>query len=116
MLSGFVGNIAANLIQVFWDINLPVYLDPILVGSAISLFSVITISYLGVAKPSSEAFRIRLHQMPETINNKTEIARTLRWPKAMIILGILVMVLMANFYATPYKSALKKQSLSELRP
>ena len=116
MLSGFFGNIAANLIQVFWDIQLPVYLDPILVGSAISLFTIIMISSLGEVKPVSEAFRKKLHQMPENMNNKTEIARTLLWPKAMIVLGILVMVLMVNFYATPYEGAIKKQTPMELRP
>jgi sodium/pantothenate symporter len=116
MLSGFFGNIAANLIQVFGDIKLPVYLDPILVGSAISLFTIITISYLGEVKPMSEAFRTKLHQIPENLNDKTEIARTLLWPKSMIVLGILVMVLMVNFYATPYEGATTKQTLMEFRP
>jgi sodium/pantothenate symporter len=116
MLSGFFGNIAANLIQVFGDIKLPVYLDPILVGSAISLFTIITISYLGEVKPMSEAFRTKLHQIPENLNDKTEIARTLLWPKSMIVLGILVMVLMVNFYATPYESSTTKQTLMEFRP
>ena len=116
MLGGFFGNIAANLIQVFWDIQLPVYLDPILVGSAISLFTIIMISSLGEVKPVSEALRKKLHQMPENMNNKTEIARTLLWPKAMIVLGILVIVLMVNFYATPYEGAITKQTLMDFRP
>ena len=54
--------------------------------------------------------------MPEDMKNKTEIARTLLWPKAMIVLGILVMVLMVNFYATPYQGAITKQTLMEFRP
>jgi sodium/pantothenate symporter len=116
MLSGFFGNITANLIQVFGDIKLPVYLDPILVGSAISLFTVIMISSLGQVKPASEAFRKKLHQMPENINNKAEIARTLLWPKAMIVLGILVMVLMVNFYAIPYDRSVTKKTLMEFTP
>jgi cell division septal protein FtsQ len=74
------------------------------------------ISYLGEVKPVSEAFRKKLHQMPENINNKTEITRTLLWPKAMIVLGILVMVLMVNFYATPYVGAITKQTPMEFRP
>ena len=51
-----------------------------------------------------------------SLNNKTEIARTLLWPKAMIVLGILVMVLMVNFYATPYVGAITKQTPMEFRP
>ena len=63
----------------------------------------------------SEAFRTKLHKIPENLNNKTEIAQTLLWPKSMIVLGILVMVLMVNFYATPYEGAVTKQTLMEVR-
>jgi cell division septal protein FtsQ len=74
------------------------------------------ISSLGQVKPVSEAFRKKLHQMPENMNNKAEIARTLLWPKAMIVLGILVMVLMVNFYAIPYDNSVTKKTLMEFTP
>ena len=61
-----------------------------------AVITIIMISSLGEVKPVSEAFRKKLHQMPENMNNKTEIARTLLWPKAMIVLGILVMILMVT--------------------
>jgi hypothetical protein len=118
MLTGFLGNIAANLLGVFTDVKLPVYLDPILLGSACSFIAVFTVSAVGTVSVESKLFRERLHRLPEKDKNRTEIARTLLWPKAMIVIGLVVMALMINFYAKPYHYALQKnsESQSELRP
>ena len=118
MLTGFLGNIAANLLGVFTDVKLPVYLDPILLGSACSFIAVFTVSAVGTVSAESKVFRERLHRLPEKDKNRTEIARTLLWPKAMIVIGLVVMALMINFYAKPYHYALQKnsESQSELRP
>lgn len=118
MLMGFLGNIAANLLGVFSDIKLPVYLDPILLGSAISLVTVLLVSASGSVSQESQHFRERLHQMPEQDSYRIEVARTLMWPKVMILIGILVMGLMINFYAIPYQRAIQNNDLpmTELTP
>ena len=105
MISGFCGNIAANIFSLTADVSLPVYMDPILVGSLISLVTILMISRLGTPKKESLTFREKLHEMPTTLADKKEIARTLIWPKAMIMIGIATMILLISFYALPYREA-----------
>jgi sodium/pantothenate symporter len=118
MLTGFVGNITANLLEVFSGIKLAVYLDPILLGCAISLVTVLVVSSAGTVSQDSKNFRERLHQIPQQDIDQAEIARTLIWPKAMILIGILIMTLMVNFYAKPYEMAIQNNNgpATELKP
>lgn len=106
MINGFCSNIATNIFSLITGVSLPVYMDPILVGSAISLVTILMISRLGTAKKESLAFREKLHEMPITLADEKEIARTLIWPKAMIMIGIATMMLLISFYALPYREAI----------
>ena len=105
MINGFCSNIATNIFSLITGVSLPVYMDPILVGSAISLVTILMISRLGTAKKESLAFREKLHEMPITLADEKEIARTLIWPKAMIMIGIATKILLISFYALPYREA-----------
>ena len=42
--------------------------------------------------------------------NEKEIARTLIWPKVMIVIGVATMVIMLMFYALPYREAIEGTS------
>ena len=111
MVSGFMGNVIANLLTLFVGIDLPVYMDPILVGGAISLITVLLVSASGSVSLESQNFREQLHKAPTNNQNSQEIARTLIWPKMMIITGVIVVALLINFYAKPYETAIKNYEL-----
>ena len=111
MVSGFMGNVIANLLTLFVGVDLPVYMDPILVGGAISLITVLLISASGSVSLESQNFREQLHKAPTNNQNSQEIARTLIWPKMMIITGVIVVALLINFYAKPYENAITNYEL-----
>lgn len=106
MVTGFLGNIATNLLSLLGGVELPVYLDPILTGAVISFLTVITVSGTGAVSIEEHEFRERLHKTPERELDPREVARTLVWPKAMLAVGVLVMAVLVIFYATPYQDAI----------
>ena len=110
MINGFFGNIATNLFSLAAGLKLPVYMDPILVGSLFSLVTVLGISKVGTVREESLDFREKLHEMPTMLANEKEIARTLIWPKVMIVIGVATMILMLMFYALPYREAIEGTS------
>ncbi len=112
MLSGFLGNIAVNLLALLADIKLPVYLDPILVGGVISLFTVLGVSRAGTVSEQEHAYREALHLTPTEELNKREAALTLRWPKAMIAVGFVMVLVIIYFYALPYETAIDAAALT----
>ena len=110
MINGFFGNIATNLFSLAAGLKLPVYMDPILVGGLFSLVTVLGISKVGTVREESLNFREKLHEMPMMLANEKEIARTLIWPKVMIVIGVATMILMLMFYALPYREAIEGTS------
>ena len=118
MVAGFVGNIATNLVRLVGDVELPVYLDPILVGTAISFITVATVSRAGTVSAEEHGFRERLHETPRQELDSAEVARTLVWPRVMIAGGVGMMLLIAVFYARPYQAALESHAEvdTEIRP
>ena len=111
MVSGFMGNVIANLLKLFAGVDLPVYMDPILLGGAISLITVLLVSASGNVSLESQNFREQLHKAPANNQDSQEIARTLIWSKMMIITGVVVVALLINFYAKPYETAIKNYEL-----
>jgi len=111
MVSGFMGNVIANLLKLFAGVDLPVYMDPILLGGAISLITVLLVSASGSVSLESQNFRQQLHKAPANNQDFQEIARTLIWSKMMIITGVVVVALLINFYAKPYETAITNYEL-----
>ena len=111
MVSGFMGNVIANLLKLFAGVDLPVYMDPILLGGAISLITVLLVSASGSVSLESQNFREQLHKAPANNQDSQEIARTLIWSKMMIITGVVVVALLINFYAKPYETAITNYEL-----
>lgn len=106
MLAGFFGNIAFNLLALIADIKLPVYLDPILVGGVISLITVLAVSRISSVSKEEHAYREALHITPAEELNQQQLAQTLRWPKAMVVVGFVMVLVITYFYALPYQEAL----------
>lgn len=105
MIGGFLGNIGANLLSLVWNIELPVYLDPILVGAVISLVIILFVSNSGEVSEQEQNYRLRLHEAPMNISDVQELTITLRWPKILMGLGLGMSVLMLFFWALPLSNA-----------
>lgn len=117
MVAGFLGNIAVNLLALLGGTELPVYLDPILVGAVLSFLTVMTVSRAGTVSDKEHDFRERLHHTPEHEMDAREIARTLMWPKIMVAVGVTMIAVLVIFYARPYQAATEARgpTIPELR-
>ena len=107
---GFVGNVVPKAL-VLWDvISLPVWADPILLGGLLSMLAIHWVSRRGVVTPEENAYRLKLHEVPEAELDAAEMQRTRRWPWLLLGSGALVSTVMVVFYANPYADALGLES------
>jgi sodium/pantothenate symporter len=105
MVSGFFSNIIASLIDYLTSIDLPVYLDPILIGIIVSLITILSLSRKGSGSDKLSNYRNKLHENAPAVILK-EVARTLVWPKIMVIIGFVTSSSLILFYAMPYHEAM----------
>ena len=105
IIAGLLGNVVTNALALLHIVDLPVILDPILVGVALSYITVELVSHKTTVSEKEHALRERLHQVPESEIAPAKLRRTLLWPKILIASGVLVSILMMVFYAMPYREA-----------
>ena len=114
MVAGFLGNIVTNLIVLVADVTLPVYLDPILVGSVISLMTVLGVMRFGLVTEAQRNYREQLLITPPEELRPSEVAITLRWPAIMMLIGIMMTFAISHFYSRPYQAAIENQTHKEI--
>ncbi len=105
MVAGFSSNLATNALSLIGGVEFPVYLDPILVGAAVSLLTIITVSRGGEVSEQEHDYRQELHKVPGSELEPSELGRTLAWTRALMVAGLIVMIILTLFYARPYLSA-----------
>lgn len=105
MTVGFLVNVGMNLLALIDLVAWPVFMDPILVGGLASLATVLVVSSFTVVSDEEANYREGLHRLPEAERDPREIRRTLRWPRAMVAVGLVTMALLYLFYARPYGEA-----------
>ena len=114
MVAGFLGNIVTNLIVLVADVTLPVYLDPILVGSVISLMTVLGVMRFGLVTEAQRNYREQLLITPPEELRPSEVAITLRWPAIMMLIGTMMTFAISHFYSRPYQAAIENQTHKEI--
>jgi sodium/pantothenate symporter len=105
MLAGFLSCVVLKLLSVLELLTLPVYLDPILVGAAVSLATILLVSRGGTVSEPEQAFFAKLHVAPAELSDTVAAAITMRWPKILIGWGAVCAVALIFFYARPYQAA-----------
>lgn len=98
-------NVGMNLLALIDLVAWPVFMDPILVGGLASLATVLVVSSFTAVSPEEADYRDGLHRLPDAERDPGEIQRTLRWPRAMVAVGLVTMTLLYLFYARPYGAA-----------
>ena len=76
IISGFAGNVIPRFLDSMGWIELPSYLNPILLGGLISLVVTIWVSRLGVVSDTERARRLALHELPEEERGALQAKRT----------------------------------------
>lgn len=114
IIAGLVGNLFTNTLALLRIIDLPVYLDPILVGVVLSYITVELVSMKGKVTGKEHELRERLHVTPESELDAGKLARTLMWPKLLIVFGVAFSLLLIGFYALPYQQATGQTATGEI--
>jgi sodium/pantothenate symporter len=105
IISGFVGNVIPRLLDTLGWIDLPSYLNPILIGGVISLVVVLCLSHLGSVTDVQRARRLTLHKVPEEDCDTAE-ARKTQWSAiGVAVSGIFLTTILLLFYVLPYQQA-----------
>jgi Na+/proline symporter len=103
--TGFAGNVIPRFFDTLGWIDLPSYLNPILIGGLISLVVVLWLSRQGVVTDTERERRLGLHELPEEERNAEQAQRT-QWAAVGVgLLGVLLMAALLYFQVLPYQAA-----------
>jgi len=105
IVSGFLGNTIPKLLSTMDLIELPVYLDPILIGGIISLVVVLVVSGNTSVTDVERRNRQALLDTPVEEQDRTEARKSLRYAYAMGVFGVATTLAMLRFYVLPYQRA-----------
>jgi Na+/proline symporter len=105
IISGFAGNVIPRFLDSMGWIELPSYLNPILVGGMISLVVVICVSRLSKVSDTERARRLALHELPDEERDAGQASRTQWAAIAVAVFGASVSALLITYYVWPYQSA-----------
>lgn len=105
LISGFVFNVIPKFLDYMGWIDLPAYLDPILIGATVSLLVILFVSRRGVVSRQEQVYRMRLHRTPGDELNAQRLKQTLMAPAVLIASGMLIPFLYLNWHVRPYQAA-----------
>jgi sodium/pantothenate symporter len=108
MVAGCAGNVVPKALEFAGVIKLPVWADPILLGGLLGAAVTVAVSRRGTVTAAQALYRKKLHEVPASERDSTELQRTLRWPWFLMAGGGALAVLMVIGYAVPYRAATGK--------
>ena len=105
MLSGLVFNVVPKFFDFMGMIELPHWLNPVIIGGITSLVVIIVISRRTSVKDADSAYLSKLHVTPAEELNHSKTRLTLV-PAALLILnGLVAPLLLITYYIRPYQRA-----------
>ena len=104
---GFAGNLVPKILSVLDVIYLPVYLDPFVIGIALSFITIIIVSSRGEVTGEEHRYRLEIHETPSTEFDAVTTQKTLWFAKGLMICGAVLTILMIVFYVLPYEKAVE---------
>jgi sodium/pantothenate symporter len=114
IIAGLAGNLVTNAVALLGLVDLPVILDPILVGAVLSYVVVVLVSRAGRVSDREHRRRERLHETPADEFDPLRLRRTLGWAGVLMLFGLLLATLLVVFYALPYRRALGGSAAGEI--
>jgi len=105
IISGFAGNVVLRFMDSVGWIELPSYLNPILVGGVLSFVVVIWVSRLGKVTDKERANRLELHKLPDGEYDQ-KFVRITRWVTLSVaVFGLILSAIQLIYYVYPYQSS-----------
>jgi Na+/proline symporter len=108
IVTGFVFNVVPAACEYLGLIALPSYLNPAVIGAAVSIITIVVVSRLGKVTRAESLYRMRLHRTPELDSDPGKTRTTLLGPACLIAYGCVMPVLLINYYVIPYQTGAGK--------
>jgi sodium/pantothenate symporter len=105
IVSGFVFNALPKALEYFELIDLPFWLDPILLGGLVSLLVVLVMSHFGNVSPEEHSYRLKLHQTPQHEVSASKLRLTRYAPVLLAVYSVSMSIILLTIYVRPYQEA-----------
>ncbi|MBT8075731.1 MAG: sodium:solute symporter family protein [Gammaproteobacteria bacterium] len=105
IITGFVFNAGPKAMESLGWIALPIWLDPILLGAMVSLVVILLVSRAGSVSREEQAYRMRLHRVPEEERDPVKTRWTRRVPLIMVVYSVSLATIFLVNYIQPYREA-----------
>jgi sodium/pantothenate symporter len=103
IISGFVFNALPKALSYIGWIELPFWLDPILLGGFVSLVVVLVLSRFGEVSREEQHYRMQMHRVPEQEISPAKTRVTRYAPLALAVYSVTMCVILLNIYVEPYQ-------------
>ncbi|MDP6183990.1 MAG: sodium:solute symporter family protein [Gammaproteobacteria bacterium] len=104
---GFVANFTAKLLNLYGVIDLPVLLDPVVIGLTCSIIAIIGVSRGGTVSTQERRYRTSIHETPPAEIGGELTRGTLRYAAFLMIGGVIMIAVIARFYVLPFRAAME---------
>jgi sodium/pantothenate symporter len=105
IISGFLFNAVPKALVYFGWVELPFWLDPILLGGFVSLAVVLAMSRFGEVSREEHVYRMQMHRTPEQEVSPVKMRFTRYAPLVLGIYSVAMCVILINIYIFPYQEA-----------
>ncbi|MDA0681142.1 MAG: sodium:solute symporter family protein [Proteobacteria bacterium] len=105
MLSGLVFNVVPKFFEYNGMIELPSYLNPVIIGAIASLIVTLAVSRRTIVSKEESSYLSKLHETPADEINAGKTRTTLWAPVILVANGLIMPFLLISYYVRPYQSA-----------
>jgi len=105
IVSGFVFNAVPKALEYMEWIELPFWLDPILLGGLVSLMVVLLLSRFSQVSREEQVYRMQLHRVPQQEISASKLKFTRFAPLLLAAYSVTVSVFLMTIYVKPYQQA-----------
>lgn len=103
IISGFLFNAVPKALEHLGWVELPFWLDPILLGGLVSLAVVLVLSTFSSVSRQEQAYRLQLHRVPELDVSTAKLRFTRYAPLALAVYSVTMCVILITIYVQPYQ-------------
>jgi sodium/pantothenate symporter len=105
IVSGFVFNVVPKFFDYVGWVEIPAWLDPIVIGGVVSLVVILVVSKKGVVSRTEHHYRLRLHRVAPEDRSATKTRGSQLAAFALLAYGIVMPIVFMVWYVEPYQAA-----------
>jgi len=103
IVSGFVFNAVPKALEYLEWVDLPFWLDPILLGGLVSLAVVLLVSRFNHVSREEQVYRMQMHRVPEQEVSASKLKFTRFAPLLLAAYSLTICIMLMTIYVQPYQ-------------